>query len=69
VIAAYQAECAQSRRVVDAATTLDELSAHRSEVYGHVSLRWVLVHLLEETARHAGHLDIMRETLDGQTGD
>jgi uncharacterized damage-inducible protein DinB len=33
-----------------------------------VNLRWVLAHLLEETARHAGHADILRELLDGQTG-
>jgi len=34
-----------------------------------VSLRWVLIHLIEETARHAGHLDILRELIDGATGD
>jgi uncharacterized damage-inducible protein DinB len=33
-----------------------------------VNLRWVLMHLLEETARHAGHADILRELVDGQTG-
>jgi uncharacterized damage-inducible protein DinB len=33
-----------------------------------VSLRWILIHLLEETARHAGHADILRELLDGTTG-
>lgn len=33
-----------------------------------VSLRWVLIHLIEETARHAGHADIVRELLDGTTG-
>ena len=33
-----------------------------------VNLRWVLAHLLEETARHAGHADILRELIDGQTG-
>jgi hypothetical protein len=33
-----------------------------------VNLRWVLMHLLEETARHAGHADIIRELIDGQTG-
>jgi uncharacterized damage-inducible protein DinB len=33
-----------------------------------VSLRWILVHLIEETARHAGHADILRELIDGQTG-
>lgn len=32
------------------------------------SLRWVLMHLLEETARHAGHADILRELIDGRTG-
>ena len=33
-----------------------------------VNLRWVLMHLLEETARHAGHADILRELTDGHTG-
>jgi hypothetical protein len=34
-----------------------------------VSMRWVLIHMIEETARHAGHMDIIRELLDGATGD
>jgi uncharacterized damage-inducible protein DinB len=34
-----------------------------------VSMRWVLIHMVEETARHAGHADIVRELLDGTTGD
>jgi uncharacterized damage-inducible protein DinB len=34
-----------------------------------VSLRWVLVHMIEETARHCGHMDIVRELIDGATGD
>ena len=34
-----------------------------------VSMRWVLVHMLEEVARHAGHLDILRELIDGAAGD
>jgi hypothetical protein len=33
-----------------------------------INLRWILAHLLEETARHAGHADILRELLDGATG-
>ena len=33
-----------------------------------INLRWVLMHLLEETARHAGHADILRELIDGRTG-
>jgi hypothetical protein len=32
-------------------------------------VRWILVHMLEETARHAGHADIIRELSDGRTGD
>jgi uncharacterized damage-inducible protein DinB len=35
----------------------------------HVDLRWILLHLTEETSRHNGHLDILRELLDGTTGD
>ena len=34
-----------------------------------VTLRWVMVHMLEEWARHAGHIDILRELIDGVTGD
>lgn len=34
-----------------------------------VTMRWVLIHMIEETARHAGHMDIIRELLDGATGD
>jgi uncharacterized damage-inducible protein DinB len=34
-----------------------------------VTLRWVLIHMIEETARHAGHIDIVRELIDGSTGD
>lgn len=34
----------------------------------HWSLRWVLLHLIEETARHAGHADIVRESIDGANG-
>lgn len=35
----------------------------------HVSLRWVLVHMIEEYARHCGHADLIRESIDGQTGE
>jgi uncharacterized damage-inducible protein DinB len=69
VLAAYRDENAQTRRVVDATPSLDRLSAVASELRGPVSLRWVLVHMIEETARHAGHLDVMRESIDGRTGD
>jgi hypothetical protein len=38
------------------------------ERLGRVSLRWVYVHMIEETARHAGHADILREQIDGAVG-
>ena len=34
-----------------------------------VSMRWVLIHMVEETARHVGHVDILRELIDGMAGD
>jgi uncharacterized damage-inducible protein DinB len=48
-------------------SSLDEL-CQRQDAQPPVNLRWVLMHLLEETARHAGHADILRELIDGQTG-
>ena len=36
---------------------------------GRVSLRWVLVHLVEEYARHNGHADLIRQSIDGETGE
>ncbi len=68
VVAFYRESTAHSRRIV-AASSLDDLSQNASPFYGRVSLRWIVVHLLEETARHAGHLDLMREQIDGRTGD
>jgi uncharacterized damage-inducible protein DinB len=47
--------------------SLDE-PCRRPDADPAVSLRWVLTHLLEETARHAGHADILRELIDGRTG-
>ena len=53
--------------VAFAGTGLDEL-CRRPDPGPPVSLRWVLMHLLEETARHAGHADILRELIDGSAG-
>jgi len=69
VIEEYRVACANSRAVVAATPSLDTLSVAEDKFRGHVSLRWILVHMIEETARHAGHLDVMREQIDGQTGD
>jgi uncharacterized damage-inducible protein DinB len=69
VLTEYRDACPRSRDVVTAASSLDDLSVHADEFRGNVTLRWILVHMIEETARHAGHLDIMREAIDGRTGD
>ena len=50
-----------------AGANLDDVCANVGDE-SPVNLRWVLMHLLEETARHAGHADILRELLDGETG-
>jgi hypothetical protein len=34
-----------------------------------VNLRWILVHMIEEYARHVGHMDLLRQAVDGRTGD
>jgi hypothetical protein len=65
VIAFYNEECAQSRAIVAAAEPEDIAKHSKSER----SLRWILVHLIEETCRHNGHVDILREMIDGQTGE
>jgi uncharacterized protein DUF664 len=52
--------------ILDATPSLDTPCARADEAQA--NLRWVLMHLLEETARHAGHADIIRELIDGQTG-
>jgi uncharacterized damage-inducible protein DinB len=52
-----------------AASDLDQLSETPMRNGEHFSLRWVLLHLIEETARHAGHADLLRESIDGATGE
>lgn len=68
VLAFYRDSVERAHEIV-ARASLDDVSARESQSHGSVSLRWILVHMLEETARHAGHLDLMREQLDGRTGD
>ena len=66
VVAFYQQECEKSREIT-AAHGLDEES--RQPDSPHESLRWILVHMVEETARHAGQMDILREQIDGAAGE
>ncbi len=64
--AEYRLAC-QTSRTITAGFALDDTVPHVR--LGPVSVRWVYLHLIEETARHAGQLDILREQLDGATGD
>ncbi|WP_327682997.1 DinB family protein [Kitasatospora sp. NBC_00458] len=68
----WRGECEHARQLVAAADSLDVLGHYRrssdgtDEVY---SLRWILTHMIEEYARHNGHADLLREHLDGRTGE
>ena len=63
VLGLYAAACARSRGAVATAESLDECARVPSFGVGPVNLRWILVHLIDETARHAGHLDLLRDAL------
>ncbi len=63
----YRAASVQVDAVLDASPSLDEVCRGVDDEEP-ANLRWVLMHLLEETARHAGHADILRELIDGSTG-
>jgi uncharacterized damage-inducible protein DinB len=66
IIAFYGRARAAADRVIDEVGIEDVGTSWAGEA---VTLRWVLIHMIEETARHAGHLDILRELIDGATGD
>jgi uncharacterized damage-inducible protein DinB len=65
LITEYEQTCDQSRQTA-ARFALDDAMPHPD--MGQVSLRWIYVHMIEETARHAGHADILREQTDGVAG-
>lgn len=66
--AVWRAEIARAREIVAAAPSMDVTGTHprRGETF---SLRWILVHMIEEYARHNGHADLIRERIDGETGE
>jgi uncharacterized damage-inducible protein DinB len=66
-VAAYRATCQHTDAIVAATPSLDERCRGLDDGTA-ANLRWVLTHLVEETARHAGHADIIRELLDGSVG-
>ena len=64
----YETQAARYRELV-AGLDLDTPAARPLRTGELVTLRWILLHMIEETARHNGHLDILRELADGVTGD
>ncbi|MEV7779932.1 DinB family protein [Kitasatospora sp. NPDC088351] len=69
-VAAYRAAIARANEVIAAAATdLDHPGVRSLRPDAEApSMRWLLVHMIEETGRHAGHADILREQLDGSVG-
>jgi uncharacterized damage-inducible protein DinB len=61
----YERQCAQSNEIA-AAHSLDDVGKHSGFRAAAATLRWILIHMVEETARHAGHMDAIRELLDGE---
>ena len=51
-----------------AAASPDDLAVNAPRQEG-LTLRWILLHMIEETARHNGHADLIREAIDGETGE
>ncbi len=69
ILAAYRDAITRANDVIEAWTDLTLPAPRRPGRRGSgPSMRWVLVHMIEETARHAGHADILREQIDGSTG-
>ncbi|HWF15898.1 MAG TPA: DUF664 domain-containing protein [Acidimicrobiales bacterium] len=65
IVGFYRDETGRADAVLDRAASFDEASAGDLRP---TTLRWAVSHLIEETARHVGHMDITRELLDGRTG-
>ncbi|HEU5484996.1 MAG TPA: DinB family protein [Microlunatus sp.] len=67
LLAGYRRQGARTQEIV-AGYSLDQLEAYSPPGLELVSLRWIVTHLIEETGRHLGHLDLLREMADGSRG-
>ena len=67
LLAQYDRQCVVSNEII-AAAALDDVGRHPDFTSAAATLRWMLLHMVEETARHVGHLDLIRELLDGKKG-
>lgn len=64
----YRDETEHCRRAIRG-VALDDVARRQDFQSQGFTLRWIILHMLEETARHNGHADILRENIDGQTGE
>lgn len=69
VLTQFEESTDRSRATADSASSLDQLAALSRDDGTEWNLRWILVHLIEEYARHCGHADFIRQAIDGRTGD
>lgn len=63
IVNLYGQACERSRAATAACSSLDQAAVVPSYGRGPVNLRWILVHMVDETARHAGHIDILRDAI------
>lgn len=68
VLEAYRSAITRSNEILASVDDLDRPGVRSVRETGPPNMRWILVHMVEETARHAGHADIIREQIDGSTG-
>ena len=68
LVGLFDREVANSRAITAGCDDLDTLAPTAGH-HGPFHLRWILVHMIEEYARHCGHADLIRESIDGATGD
>jgi uncharacterized damage-inducible protein DinB len=69
LFARYRAAIDRSNYVIAQVKDLGDVSAKANRKGEEWSMRWILVHMIEETARHCGHADLIRESIDGSVGD
>lgn len=68
VVASYRDAVSRANEIIDGCEDLELPAARSARPQPAPSMRWILVHMIEETGRHAGHADILREQIDGATG-
>jgi hypothetical protein len=68
VLASYREAISEANAIIDTCEDLSEPAPRAVRPQAAPTMRWILVHMIEETGRHAGHADILREQIDGATG-